>query len=179
MSRFRLGSLVALAAGILITTGGCAESPSAPTLSASAALVKLPAPVRPAYSRSGGESATAVIGPRGGTITLSEGHRLVFPAGAVSAPTAITMRTDAEFVGVHLEPHGLQFPADAAPVLTLNASGSTAGFSNLTVVYVDEAGEIAEILPTSTLGGTVLRTELQHFSGYIGTGSRQSSYQAP
>lgn len=178
MSRFRLGSILALA-GILITTGGCAESPSAPVLPESAALVKLPAPVRPAFSRNGGEVASAVIGPRGGSITLGEGHRLVFPAGAVSEPTTITMRADAKFVGVHLEPHGLQFPTNAAPVLTLNASGATAGFSNLTVVYVDEAGAIAEVLPTNTLGGTVLRTELQHFSGYIGTGSRQAAYSAP
>ena len=179
MSRFRLGTILA-AAGILITTGGCAESATAPVLPEAAQLVKLTAPVGPSFSRAGGaETATAVIGPRGGSIALGEGHRLVFPAGALSEPTEITMRTDPEFVGVHLEPHGLRFPASATPVLTLNASGATAGFSGLTVVYVDEAGQIAEVLPTTTLGGAVLRTTLQHFSGYIGTGTRQEAYQAP
>lgn len=180
MSRFRLRSILAATAGILITTGGCAESPSAPALPEAAQLVKLAAPAGPSFSRAGGaETATAVIGPNGGSLVLSEGHRLVFPAGALSAPTEITMRRDARFVGVHLEPHGLRFPVDAAPVLTLNASGATAGFSGLTVVYVDEAGQIAEVLPTTTLGGAVLRTELRHFSGYIGTGTRQEAYQAP
>jgi hypothetical protein len=179
MARSRLGSVLALAAGILITTGGCAESPSAPTAADASALVMLRTPQGPSFSRSGGDGvAKAIIGPQGGSISLAEGHRLVFPAGALSAPTEISMQADAKYVGVHLEPHGLRFPAGASPVLTLNASGSTAGFSRFAVVYVDEAGQIAEVLPTRTQGG-VLRTELEHFSGYIGTGSRQESADAP
>lgn len=180
MSRFRLGSILA-AAGILITIGGCAESPSASGLD-TASLTKLSAPQGPSYSVSGGsDEVTAVIGPEGGTLALAEGHQLVFPAGAVSQPTAITMRADDNFVGVHLEPHGLQFPANAAPVLTLNATGATRGFAGLTVVYVDEDGIIAEVLPTRTLRGEALQTRLRHFSGYIGAGTRQAAaaYEAP
>lgn len=174
MSRFRLRSILAAAAGILITTGGCAESPSAPALPEASQLVKLTAPVGPSFSRAGGaEAATAVIGPEGGVLTIAEGHQLVFPAGALSEPTEISMRPDPVYVGVHLEPHGLQFRANAAPVLTLNAAGATAGFTRLTVVYVDEGGEIDEVLPTRTLGGSIARTELRHFSGYITTGHRQ------
>lgn len=176
MSRFRLGSLAALA-GILITIGGCAESPSGAGLDVS--LSKLPAPQSPSFSRSGSaDEASAVIGPEGGSLALEGGHTLVFPAGAVTEPTVISMRTDREFVGVHLEPHGLQFPAHAAPVLTLNASGATAGFGRLTVVYVDEVGQIAEVLPTQVVRGESLQTRLKHFSGYIGAGTRQS-YAAP
>lgn len=172
MSRFRLGSILAAVAGILITTGGCAESPSAPALPDASALEMLRAPVGPSFSRSGGDVASAVIGPQGGTLTI-DGHRLVFPAGAVAEPTQITMRPDPVFVGVHLEPHGLQFPANASPVLTLDATGATAGFHRLAVVYVDETGGIVEVLPTRTLGGSIARTELRHFSGYITTGHRQ------
>lgn len=172
MSRFRLGSILAVAAGILITTGGCAESPSAPP-SETAGLVMLRAPQGAIFSHSGEGSSSAVIGPEGGTLSIGSGHQLVFPAGAVSAPTVISMRADPVYVGVHLEPHGLQFPASAAPVLTLNASGATAGFERLAVVYVDEAGEIAEVLPTRTTGGSIVRAKLRHFSGYITTGHRQ------
>lgn len=173
MVRSRLSSILALAAGILITTGGCAESPSGAAVVDTSALVMLRAPQGPSFSRSGEGTSSAVIGPEGGTLSTSWGHQLVFPAGALSEPTEITMSTDPIYVGVHLQPHGLEFPANAAPVLTLNATGATVGFTRLAVVYVDDAGQIAEVLPTRTVNGAVVRTQLRHFSGYITTGHRQ------
>jgi hypothetical protein len=97
----------------------------------------------------------------------------VFPAGALREPTLISMTTDPEYVGVELEPHGLVFPAGRGPVLTLNYSGADVSpFSSLAVVYVDDAGNPLEVLPTSVLGGSEkLRTRLQHFSGYITIGT--------
>ena len=170
MSKFRVRSLLALA-GILITIGGCAESPS--PVAVDAAWQKISRPAGPSFSRSGEDSPTSkLIGPEGGSIQ-NGGHKLVFPAGALSEPTVITMSTDAEYVGVHLEPHGLQFPAGREPVLTLDYSGAdTSVFSSLSVVYVDDAGTIQEVLPTKELGGGgKLRANLEHFSGYIGAGS--------
>ena len=47
MSRFRLGSIVAVAAGILITTGGCTASPTA-TEAGDASLARMYPPQAPA-----------------------------------------------------------------------------------------------------------------------------------
>ena len=162
MSRIRLGSILA-AAGILIVTGGCAESPSAPA-HPGAGLQLLRAPQEASFSRSGGESSSTVIGPEGGVIETSAG-RLTFPAGALSQPTEIGMRADGQYQGVRLSPHGLQFPAHAQPVLELRATGAGA-HQGLTVVYVDDANQVLEVLSTSRRG-SVLTVGLEHFSGYI------------
>jgi hypothetical protein len=165
MSRFRLGSILAAAAGILITAGGCAETPSAPA-PVGAGLELVAAPEGPSFYRSGSNEATEVIGPEGGVIQLGA-HRLVFPAGAVSEPTEIGVRADAWYQGVRLSPHGLQFPADAQPVLEMRASGlPLARLLGLQVVYVDDSNRILEVLPT-TRDGSAVTVNLEHFSGYI------------
>ncbi|HST60426.1 MAG TPA: hypothetical protein VLK84_17130 [Longimicrobium sp.] len=164
MSRFRLGSILAAAAGILIISGGCAESPSAP-VQAGASYELLRAPQGPSFDRSGSESRSQLIGPEGGVIELAVG-RLVFPAGALAEPTEIGMRVDGEYQGVHLSPHGIQFPAHAQPVLELRAVGAGSERSDLTVVYVDDANQILEVLPTDAQGSR-LTTSLEHFSGYL------------
>lgn len=169
MSRFRLGTILAVT-GILITTGGCTESPSNPT-QVGAGLELLLAPEGPSFARSGAEAASQVIGPEGGVIELAGGHRLVFPAGAVSQPTEIGMRVDGQYQGVRLSPHGLQFPADAQPVLELRAAGSALSRGSLHVVYVNDANSILEVLPTDREGNRVI-AHLEHFSGYILSGGR-------
>ena len=171
MSRFRLGSILAVAAGILIISGGCAESPSAPA-QAGAGLELLRMPQGPSFDRSGSESRSQLIGPEGGVIEISAG-RLVFPAGAVSEPTEIGMRMDGAFQGVRLSPHGLQFPTNAQPVLELRALGAGAERSGLTVVYVDDANQILEVRPTHARGSR-LTTTLEHFSGYLVAGNRSA-----
>ncbi|HET7228828.1 MAG TPA: hypothetical protein VFJ16_02365 [Longimicrobium sp.] len=168
MSRvsFRKASLAL--AGILIGIGGCAESPSAPA--AVPAYHFLAAPAGPQLSRSG-TSSSAVIGPEGGVLTTTNGHRIVFPAGAVAGPTEVTLTSDPRYAGVELEPHGLQFPAGHEPVLTLNVGAtSLAGFSHVNVLYVDDQDRVLEVLPTD-LTGQRIETRLHHFSGYIGAGS--------
>lgn len=164
MARSRLCSILALATGILIITGGCAESPSAP-VTAGTGFELLRLPQGPSYSRSGSDSRSQVIGPEGGVIETSAG-RLVFPAGAVSRPTEIGMRADGEYQGVRLSPHGLQFPADAQPVLELRAVGPGVDRQALQVVYVDDANQVLEALETDGQGSRVT-TRLEHFSGYI------------
>lgn len=162
MSRnaFRRPSLAL--AGILIAIGGCAESPSAP---AAREFVQRTEGAR--YEASGAGRASAVIDPNGGVLQTMSGDRIVFPAGAVSQPTLITITSDRRYAGVELEPHGLQFPAGHEPVLQLNMQGTNAGaYNSLNVVYVNEDGSVAEVLPTST-GGSRATTNLHHFSGYI------------
>ncbi len=152
-------------AGILIAIGGCAESPSTP---AAREFVQRTADVR--YNVSGAGSASAVIDPSGGVLQTAAGDRIVFPAGAVAQPTRITITSDPRFAGVELEPHGLQFPAGHQPVLRLSTAGTNAAsYRKVDVVYVNESGAIAEVLPTSG-NGAVLEAHLQHFSGYLASG---------
>jgi len=56
-------------------------------------------------------SASAVIGPQGGEIDLwAAGAKIVFPAGALSAPTRITMTAKAGWsVAYEFSPHGITF----------------------------------------------------------------------
>lgn len=153
-------------AGILIAIGGCAESPSTP---AAREFVQRTADVR--YNVSGAGSASAVIDPSGGVLQTAAGDRIVFPAGAVAQPTRITITSDPRYAGVELEPHGLQFPAGHQPVLQINMQGSNASaYRSVTVVYVNEAGAIAETLPTTTGSGRAT-TNLEHFSGYLTVGT--------
>lgn len=168
MSRisFRRPSLAL--AGILIAIGGCAESPSTPSTPAAREFVQRTADVR--YNVSGVGSASAVIGENGGVLQTAAGDRIVFPAGAVSQPTLITITSDPRYAGVELEPHGLQFPEGHEPVLRLSTAGTNASsFRNVDVVYVDESGAISEVLPTSG-NGAMLEAHLQHFSGYLASG---------
>jgi hypothetical protein len=166
MSKFTLRAAAAALAGILIAIGGCAESPSAPAEQ----LQLLRTPLTPSYSRAGA-SASAVIGAEGGALQTATGHKIVFPAGALAQPTEISMTTVPGYAGVDLQPHGLVFPATAQPVLTLDFGGAeVSGFTSFSIVYVDESGKIAEVLPTKTTGGMKLRANLQHFSGYMASG---------
>lgn len=155
-------SSAAVLAGILITIGGCSESPSG----AGSQFVVRQGAAR--FDVSG--SSSAVITPAGGVLQTAAGDRIVFPAGAVAAPTTITITSSSTYVGVELQPHGLQFPAGHQPVLILDTDGSNAGaFRRLDVSYVDESGNVAEVLPAIAGAGT-LTTTLRHFSGYIASG---------
>src|SRR5215218_10510914 len=161
---FRRRPSLALA-GILIAIGGCTEMPSSP---AAPEFVQRTAAVR--YDVSGSTAASGVITENGGVLQTASGDRIVFPAGAVSAPTTVTITSDPRYAGVELEPHGLQFPAGHEPVLQLNMQGTNAGsYRSLNVVYVDESGAVAETLPT-TLGSGKASTNLHHFSGYLASG---------
>jgi hypothetical protein len=168
--RTRIGALCL--AGTLLVAGGCADLPSART--DAAGLEKIGVQRGPSFSLEGESAASAkVIGPQGGEISTASGHRIVFPAGALSRPTEISMRDDAQHVGVRLQPHGLTFPAGRSPVLTLAVSESAvAAYDFLRVVYVDDAGTILEVLDTRTHDGSV-STNLRHFSGYLIGGGRQ------
>ena len=171
MPKFALRSLAAAAlAGILITIGGCADSSPLPTEGgASLRIVQAPAAI--SFARAA-DVASAVIGPEGGALQLASGHKLVFPAGALSAPTQISMSNHPAYAGVILQPHGLTFPAGAQPVLTLDNGGvSLAAFRTLAIAYVGDSGEVEEVLATDVLaGGRKLRASLPHFSIFVTAG---------
>lgn len=161
MQKLRFRTLTTALAGILVAIGGCAESPSSP-----AAPEFLQRGPMPSFNVSG--TNTAVIDARGGVVESLAGDRIIFPAGAVTRPVTVTLTSDANFVGVELEPHGTTFNRNREPTLILNAgSGAT---SRANVVYVNEAGVVEEVLDTDAANGQ-LTAKLRHFSKYYAVGS--------
>jgi hypothetical protein len=170
LNRLRVGALCL--AGTLLVAGGCSDAPAAPRSDSGLALEKLARHVAPARSVDGA-AAAKVIGPQGGELVTPAGHRLVFPVGALAHPTEIRMTDDPSYVGVRLQPHGLRFPAGRSPVLTLGfPDGTFRSYDFLRIVYVDDASEILEVLPTR-VDGTTVTAHLRHFSGYLIGGGRQ------
>lgn len=170
MTRFRSSLAASFLAGTLLVVGGCADVPSAAAPLAVSGMEKIAAPAGPARSVSGDALASKVIGVAGGELVTASGNRIVFPAGALAHPTEISIRDDGRFVGVHLQPHGLRFPAGRGPVLTLNLAGAeTSAYDTVQIVYVDAAGNVLEVLPAN-VEGTTAATTLRHFSGYIAVG---------
>jgi hypothetical protein len=153
-------------AGILITIGGCAEVPTATVAAAPDAQ-----PIAVRTSRAHSPAATSLIGPAGGTITAG-GHRLVFPAGALSRPTLIGMQPMDGYAGAVFSPHGLVFPAGAQPELTLSLEGADlSGYGSLAIGYQTPSGEIVEVFEAArSADGGSLSTAIPHFSGYITIG---------
>ncbi|HYJ80951.1 MAG TPA: hypothetical protein VEW03_15165 [Longimicrobiaceae bacterium] len=168
MSKLSIRSLAPALAGILIAIGGCAEAPSAPP--AVAELRLLLAPPAPAFLRAA-TATSATIGAEGGSLSTADGHKLVFPAGALAEPTTITLQSNPTHVGVIVEPHGLVFPAGREPILTLDPGGADlSGIGRAAVVYTSDADQILEVLSTEVLGGGKVRARLPHFSKWTYAG---------
>ena len=148
-----------------VASGGALETVS---LVALARAVPLRAPV----------AATVVITADGGELALpAAGLRVVFPAGAVSAPVAITVRTASSGrVAYDFAPHGLTF---AAPVRVeqsvareaaagrlppdLVASYVAAGFTD-SRDGVHTADEVSAVEVSGDAG--IAAFTVSHFSGY-------------
>jgi hypothetical protein len=164
MPKRTLRSFLALA-GILVGIGGCSDAPTAAPTVGDLTLLRAPASAAFSLSGQGSLEVSAVIGSEGGVLANANGQRLVFPAGALSEPTRITMTPSSEYLGVDLEPHGLRFPTHARPTLTLPLSGIEPRHTRLWIVYV-ERENILEVLPTAQPGGTAISARLPHFSTY-------------
>lgn len=130
-------------------------------------------------------SATATIGPDGGSITIdAAGATIVFPAGALDSPRQIKMTAKAgAAVAYEFCPHGITF---AVPVVVqqdltfTRASVSNfrtlqAGYyrRSLDAIFVDAANAIVKVSelrgidldrPSNPRFGTFY---ISHFSGYI------------
>jgi hypothetical protein len=127
-----------------------------------------------------GPAATARITIEGGVIALpSAGLRVTFPAGAVTEPVDVTVRTaSARRVAYEFEPHGLIFarPVLVEQVLSGTSAASDAGLRRaLVATYVatgfddraDGAVDADEVLPVRLdARGRVASFEVTHFSGY-------------
>lgn len=130
-------------------------------------------------------SATAVIGPAGGSITLdAAGATIVFPPGALDSPRQIKMTAKAGAnVAYEFCPHGITFavPVVVRQDLTLTQANANdfrtlqAGYFSrgLDAIFVDGAKSLAAV---SEIRGVNLDTPsnprigtfyISHFSGYI------------
>ena len=130
--RTRTAAALTLGATALLTLAACAEGPTAPA-AASAAPTPGDAPAlasASSYSTSSStastssatargvlwsspaarETASRVIGPEGGSVSLSGGVRLVVPRGAVASNLTFTVtRLPGRIVAYEFQPHGVTF----------------------------------------------------------------------
>ena len=122
---------------------------------------------------------SAVIGPAGGSISISEiGFRFTVPAGALSEPTNLTVTAvGGSVVAYEFEPHGLKFDDRATFSQELRYTGLTgvlgvvmkgAYFESRADIFPDGTANVTEIIPTR-LDFFPLRVKfpVRHFSGYI------------
>jgi hypothetical protein len=110
-------------------------------------------------------TASAVIGPEGGTLAIGR-HQLIVPAGALSEATLITGTVPADSSAtVTFEPSGLTFESPA--VLVLSVKGCDYPAYDPTVIYIDDGGRPLEELPSVfDRARQELTTPIHHFSGY-------------
>ena len=134
---------------------------------------------------------SAIIGPSGGEIKISEvGVKISIPAGALAAPTLITMKVSAGYnVAYDFEPHGLVFAqpvkiqqslagtwAEAYPKLLNGMHGSYAP-AGLDSAWVDPGHFFAKITENEIgypeVGGSQIKMFIGHFSGYLWSCGRE------
>lgn len=135
-----------------------------------------------------GVTTSAVIDGRGGMLALpSAGLTIVVPAGAVSAPTRISVTAvPGDLVAYTFEPHGIKFakPLQATQSMGLldlrslfsTRSVSAGYFAQESDLNTDSnTAKISESLTAnvSLLGGKVT-WEIWHFSGYLLSTGRQA-----
>jgi hypothetical protein len=138
-------------------------------------LVALPADI----------SQSAIIGPAGGEIKITEtGGKIEIPAGALSAPTLITMKAAAGLnVAYDFAPHGLVFAkpvkiqqslagtwAEAYPQLVNGMHGAYTPVG-LDSAWVDPGHYFAKITENeigyAESNGSQMKFYIGHFSGYL------------
>jgi hypothetical protein len=132
------------------------------------------------------QSVSAVIGPDGGSLAIAgAGFSMTIPAGALTAPTAITVvARGGAYVIYDMFPHGLKFrqPVTVAQGLSTTAAYRTANVSSVRTAYLRAGKErisakgfaVAAELPAATTyfygDDQIAETQkwiLNHFSRYI------------
>jgi len=128
-----------------------------------------------------GLTTTGVIGPRGGHLEIAQaGFRIDFPAGAVSAPTRITVSAvGGRNVAYRFEPHGIAFKV---PVVIRQTLKNTTAWKNPALAAELQGSYFERLLvdPTETYARSfekraaklresakMLEFTIEHFSGYL------------
>jgi hypothetical protein len=114
-------------------------------------------------------STTATIGVGGGVIKAGP-HTLVIPAGALSAPTTITMTvpTGLSVNAVKFQPAGLQFRAPAALTMSYANCSLLGKLLPKRIAYTDDNLNILSyLLSLDNLLSKYVTGQLNHFSDYV------------
>jgi len=112
---------------------------------------------------------TATIGPEGGKISAGP-HTLVIPAGAVSAPTQITMtlRTGMGVNAVQFQPEGLRFNKPASLTMSYANCSIISILVPKKIVYTSDALQILEtLLSLDNIFTRKVTGQVNHFSDYV------------
>jgi len=125
-------------------------------------------------------SASAIIGPKGGVLSLaSAGLTVVVPAGALSKITTLSVTTRAgKLLAYEFQPHGTQFAVPLRVTQDLRGTNLTAAsLSALQAIYFADDSQVddvkglvtaTEVLPVTLDGSrSQVSFEIRHFSGYI------------
>jgi len=112
------------------------------------------------------DSVTRIVGPAGGAVEVGP-HRLVVPAGALSADVAITGVTRPESVRrIDFRPDGLAFAESASLTMSYAGCGLVA-LPPLRIAYVSDDLVILEYLISLTdTSAREVTASLHHFSNY-------------
>jgi hypothetical protein len=114
-------------------------------------------------------SATATIGPQGGTVSAGP-HTLVVPPGALSAPTAITMTapTGLGVNAVKFQPEGLRFNTPASLTMSYSNCSLLGKLLPKRIAYTDDNLNILSyLLSLDNLLSKNVTGQVNHFSDYV------------
>jgi hypothetical protein len=113
----------------------------------------------------GSHTASASIGPEGGTLRVGR-HRLIVPPGALSEPTVITGSVPSDSSAtVAFEPSGLRFNVPAA--LVFGVKGCDVSGDDPSVMYIDDGGRpLEELRSVFDREREEVTVPIDHFSGY-------------
>ncbi len=113
-------------------------------------------------------SSTALIGPNGGSISAGP-HTLVIPAGALSAPTTITMTapTGLGVNAVKFQPEGLQFKTPASLTMSYSNCSLLGKLLPKRIAYTSSSLDILYyILSLDNIFSKSVTGRVNHFSAY-------------
>jgi hypothetical protein len=114
-------------------------------------------------------SSTKTIGPMGGSISAGP-HTLYIPAGALAAPTQITMTapTGRGVNSVRFQPEGLQFDRSAALTMSYANCNLLGKLLPKRIAYTDERLNILYyLLSLDNIFAKRVTGKLDHFSDYV------------
>ncbi len=113
-------------------------------------------------------STTQTIGSAGGVIRVGP-HMLSIPAGALSAPVAITgvLVTGRGVNAVHFQPEGLTFARSASLTMSYANCNLLGRLLPKRIAYVSNALDIVSyLLSIDNVLGTKITGRVDHFSNY-------------
>ena len=155
---------------IVLVVAGCTDralmSPPAPQASLIGDLLGAPGLLQ--CSDLAYASATQTIGSAGGVIRVGP-HTLSIPAGALSAPVAITgaLVTGRGVNAVHFEPEGLTFARSASLTMSYANCNLLGRLLPKRIAYVSDAlNLVSYLLSIDNMLGTKVTGRVNHFSNY-------------